>query len=39
MVKENHHTSREADGEGEIGVGIGAKIVEVVADHHNITLL
>lgn len=39
MVKEIHRTSREADGEEEIGVGIGAKIVEVVADHRNITLL
>lgn len=39
MVKESHRTSREVDGEGEIGVGIGAKIVEVVADHRNITLI
>lgn len=39
MVKEIHHTSREVDGEGEIGVGIGAKIIELVADHRNITLI
>lgn len=39
MVKEIHHISREVDGEGEIGVGIGAKIIELVADHRNITLI